>query len=100
MSGKRCGEDDFENLNYIAEWRIGGNSLLKSFAQQSVIRVFRSESYIHNHSKLQRGIVRAWFERGTSNLYRYDGLYKIAGFAPPIGMFSFCTSKCNKSMDH
>jgi hypothetical protein len=81
VSGKRCGYDDYENLKYVAEWRIGANSLVLSYLQNTLIRVFRSAKYL-----CIRGTdIMAWDRRCTSNLYRYDGLYKIVNVGAPSG---------------
>ena len=86
VSGKRCGDDDVEHLRYVAEWRIGANSLFMSFAQQSVIRVFRSAKYIESNNIGGTDVARD--QKSTSNLYRYDGLYRIAQVKAPRGKIS------------
>ena len=82
VSGKRFGCDDFENLKYVAEWRIGANSLVISFLRQSPIRVFRSAEYIHINNMAGRA---TFCTNNTSNFYRYDGLYRIAYINAPVG---------------
>jgi hypothetical protein len=96
VSGERRGDDTFDTLKYVAEWRIGANSLFKSFVQQTTIRVFRSARYIrknHISSKIVDGIyttctsstIDAAIKSSSSNLYRYDGLYTIVQIKPPTG---------------
>ena len=98
VSGERCGDDTFNTLKYVAEWRIGANSLFKSFVQQTTIRVFRSARYIgHNNiysSNVVNGIcsiIDANIRSSSSNLYRYDGLYTIVRVEPPTGKHSVAT---------
>jgi hypothetical protein len=96
VSGERRGDDTFDTLKYVAEWRIGANSLFKSFVQQTTIRVFRSARYIrknHISSNIVDGIyttctsstIDAAIKSSSSNLYRYDGLYTIVQIKPPTG---------------
>eukprot|EP00536_Pseudo-nitzschia_multiseries_P018381 jgi/Psemu1/328817/estExt_fgenesh1_pg.C_24610001 len=104
ISGKRNGDDDLDNLRYVAEWRIGANALAKSFLERSSIRVFRSLQYIRNNAALARTEQSKSTSRDSRNsststtcttkskLYRYDGLYKIVQMKPPIdpkGTFEF-----------
>ena len=81
VSGKRCGRDNIENLKYVAEWRIGGNSLVISFLKKSPIRVFRSAEYIRNYNLGETCTVI----KGHSTFYRYDGLYRIVYVQAPTG---------------
>lgn len=110
VSGQRRGEDTLENLKYVAEWRIGANSLFKSFVRRSSIRVFRSARYIRAQNMRSTGgggsssnssttTTTTGGRRtipsdriGASRLYRYDGLYTIAQVKPPVepnGTFEF-----------
>ena len=84
VSGKRCGYDDYENLKYIAERRIGANSLVISYLQNILIRVFRSAKYICMDNNGGTDTM-TWDRRCTSNLYRYDGLYRIVHVGAPSG---------------
>lgn len=80
VSGKRCGCDSIDTLKYVAEWRIGANSLVMSFVNERPIRVFRSAKYIRTYNL---GTTNGALDGGTS-FYRYDGLYNIVGMhAPP-----------------
>lgn len=90
VSGKRTGSDTIENLRYVAEWRIGGNSLVISFLKQSLVRVFRSSKYLRGHEF--GGADKPLHRNCTSASYRYDGLYRIVHMqAPtdPLGAFEF-----------
>ena len=81
VSGKRCGWDSIQNLKYVAEWRIGANSLVMSFLKNSLLRVFRSSKYIRRYNL---GETSMDVGAGRSSTYRYDGLYKIVYFQAPI----------------
>jgi coenzyme F420-reducing hydrogenase delta subunit len=92
VSGERRGDDTFNTLKYVAEWRIGANSLFKSFVQQTTIRVFRSAKYVRQNNIYSSNAVDdicstidATIRCSSSNLYRYDGLYTIVQVKPPTG---------------
>jgi hypothetical protein len=86
VSGKRSGYDNYENLKYVAEWRIGANSLVISYLQNIPIRVFRSAKYICTDNNGGTDTFNMTWDRScTSNLYRYDGLYKIVNVGAPSG---------------
>lgn len=101
--GERPGEDSFVTLKYVAEWRIGGNSLFKSYVQQTAVRVFRSLQYVRANKissigdnikiKTNNGETKS-YKNSTSKLYFYSGLYRIVQVKPPIGKRNFIKNYC------
>mmetsp|Transcript_8262 Transcript_8262/g.24440 ORF Transcript_8262/g.24440 Transcript_8262/m.24440 type:complete len:222 (+) Transcript_8262:432-1097(+) len=99
ISGKRNGDDNLDNLCYVAEWRIGASALYKSYLKLSPIRVFRSLEYILKNVALvetKQSTARDPRNSSTatmSKLYRYDGLYTIVKMRPPTGKMSCIINK-------
>ncbi len=89
VSGKRCGCDTIDHLKYVAEWRIGANSLVISFFNERPVRVFRSAKYIrtYNLGKTNGAL------NGGNGFYRYDGLYSIIGMHAPTSKIFFIRLK-------
>jgi hypothetical protein len=66
------GHDEFSDLVYCAETKVGGGAIMKSMASKIPIRVFRS-SVLQN--PYQAFAVNR--KKNSSALYRYDGIYRV-----------------------
>ena len=75
VSGRWKGRDEFLNLFYSADSRVGGKALDFSAEKALPIRVFRSTAYKHTY----RAAIPLALSKVGCTLYRFDGLYLIEG---------------------
>jgi hypothetical protein len=82
--GEVKGKDTLFELTYSAcTSGKGAEGMIISCERDLVVRVFRTETYIH----VNRAIVpsNAFYKRISGAYYRYDGLYKIKSYRKGIG---------------
>jgi hypothetical protein len=79
------GLDNFSDLVYCAETKVGGGSILKSMTSENRIRVFRS-SVLQNPYQARAPNQK----KNASTVYRYDGLYRVTqvSFADEVSGFN------------
>ena len=106
---KQYSKDNYDDLTFCATSTEGGLALSKSHTDGSLIRVFRS-SKLNSIYRANESICGetcscgccvlngfAFKKRYKSNVYRYDGLYKIdkteKASIPGQPVFIFCITK-------
>ena len=71
--GGRC-DDNLSTLEYWAETRVGGGSILTNMVNNNPIRVFRSSVLPNPYQAVEDNQIK---KVSAPAVYRYDGLYQV-----------------------